>query len=177
MARTPRITVSERSLEAPLDVLSDPRYKKRLDNPFGSPSIPIQLKDPNRECRIFNAAIGSDHIWRAKQKGWDRVRPEDCAIPDQIEAFQISADGFLVRGERGQEHLMSMPKIVRKAIQDAKTRVNIANMGNPHAVKNEVVNAAGKQLGDEAASYLDKHVGPIGGVTDTYERVERVEPE
>lgn len=176
MPRTPRITVTERSLQAPLDVLlSDPRYKARIDNPFGAPSIPIQLKDTSRECRIFNAAIGSEHIWRAKQKGWDRVRPEECAIPDQIEAFTVSAEGFLVRGERGQEFLMSMPKVVRRAIEIAKTKQNIAHMGNPNATKTDIVNAASKQLGDESASYMDRHVGPVGGVTDSHEIVARVE--
>jgi hypothetical protein len=172
--RKPRIEVTERGSQTDLDVLlSDPRYKARLANPFNEPSAPIDLKDSNRECRWFNAAIATDKIWSAKRKGWDQVRPADVADLEQIGGYNVSPDGFITRGERGQEVLMSMPRQVRRAVQAAKTRQNIASMGNPNATKRDVVNAAGKQIGSEAAEYLDRHIGPVGDVTDTIERVER----
>ncbi len=157
--------------------MSDPRYRARLSNPFNEPSAPIGLKDTSRECRWFNASKGTDHIWRSKRKGWDQVCPEDVADLEQIGGYNVSPEGFITRGERGQEMLMSMPKDVRFAIQTAKTRANIANMGNPNATKQEVVEAAGNQLGSEAADYLNARIGPVGGVTDTFERVERVDPD
>lgn len=173
-ARKPRISVTERAAETTMEVLlSDPRYQARLQNPFNEPSSPIALKDDTRECRWFNAALQSDHIWRSKRKGWDQVRPEDVADLEQIGGYNVSPEGFITRGERGNEILMMMPKDVRQAIQIAKTRQNIANMGNPNAVKAEVVNAAGKAISSEAADYLNAHIGPVGGVTDTFERVER----
>lgn len=178
MPRRPRIEVTERSLQTGLDVLmSDPRYKARLQNPFNEPSSPINLKDDSRECRWFNAGKGSDHIWRSKRKGWDQVRESDVLDLEQIGGYNKSPEGFITRGERGQEVLMSMPKIVRVAIQTQKTRANNATMGNPNAMKNEVVNAAGASLGSEAADYLDAHIGPVGTVTDSHEIVQRVEPE
>src|SRR5437867_3102074 len=79
--------------------------------------------------------------------------------------------------ERGQEVLMSQPSVVRQMVQQAKTRANIAQMGNPNATKRDIVNAAGQQLGAEAADYLNQHIGPVGDVTDSYERVERLEPD
>lgn len=174
MPRKPRIEVTERSLQTGLDVLtSDPRYRARIENPFNAPSAPIALTDPTRECRWFNAAIGTDHVWRAKQKGWDQVRPTDVMDLEQIGGYNKSPEGYITRGERGQEVLMSMPKVVRAAIQVQKTRHNIATMGNPNAMKHDVVSAAGERYGEQAADYLTKHVN----VTDTLERVERVDSE
>lgn len=174
MPRKPRIEVTERNIQTGLDVLlSDPRYKARLSNPFNEPSAPIALKDESRECRWFNGAVGSDHIWRSKRKGWDQVRPEDVVDLEQIGGYNKSPDGYITRGARGEEVLMSMPKVVRKAIQIEKTRHNVRNMGNPNATKREVVEAAGQAIGSEAADYLDAHIGPVGGVTDSYERIER----
>jgi len=176
--RPPRIEVTERSQQAPFDVLlSDPRYAARLANPFSEPSAPILLKDASRECRWFNAAVATDHIWRSKRKGWDQVRPGDVAELDQIGGYNKSPEGYITRGERGQEVLMSMPRDVRAQIQLAKTRANLDAVGRPNATKHAIVQAASEQLGDEAASYLQDHIGPVGTVTDTLERIERLEPD
>lgn len=178
MPRKPRIIVTERASQTTLDaLLSDPRYKARLDNPFGQPSTPILLKDDTRECRWFNGAIQNDHIWRSKQRGWDQVRPVDVLDLEQIGGYDVSPAGFIVRGERGMEVLMSMPKQVRAAVGAAKIAHNLRHMGNPNAMKNDVVEAAGRAIGAEAAEYLHSHIAPVGGVTDSYERIERIDPE
>lgn len=147
--------------------------ERRLQNPFGEPSSPVHLKDGSLIARWFNAAIISDKIWRAKQKGWTPIRPEDVVDLDQIGGYTKSPDGFISRGDRGQEILMSMPREDFDQIQMAKTRHNNRNMGNPNAQKREIVEAAGKQLGDEAADFLSQRTGPMGGVMDSYERIER----
>ena len=170
-----RVTVVDR--ETQNAALLDPRYNRRLQHPFGQPSATIALKDKSREARWFNGAIGTDHVWRAKNNGWDPVKPDDVEDLDQIGGY-IVTNGYVTRGERAQEILMSMPKAVRRMIVDAKTAHNNMNMGNPNRVKNEVVEAAGRQISSEAADYLDSHleaghVGPMGGVTDSYERIER----
>lgn len=173
MPRKPRIEVTERNIQTGLETLleSDPRYKARLSNPFNAPSVPIRLKDDTRECRWFNSAIASDHTWRAKQKGWDPVRVEDVVEIEQIGGFTKSPDGFVTRGERGQEVLMSMPKQVRKLVQIAKTRKNQELMGNPSKMKADVVSAAGDRFGSEAADYVQTHVD----VKDSYETVQRTD--
>src|SRR6185369_13099561 len=169
MPRKPRIEVTERNLQTGMDVLlSDPRYKARLNNPFNEPTAPIELKDDTRECRWFNAALASDHIWRNKRKGWDQVRPEDVADLEQIGGYSKSPEGFVVRGDRGQEFLMSMPKVIRRMVQIEKTRANNANMGNPNRMTSEVATAAGERLGDQAGEYIQKHIE----VKDSYERIE-----
>ena len=171
MAKTPRVTVTERNTQTDMDVLlSDPRYKARIDNPFGQPSAPIELKDNSRECRWFNATIQTDHIWRAKRKGWDQTRPDDVADLEQVGGYAVSPEGYIVRGERGHEILMSMPKVVRTAIQAAKIVQNNYNLANPHRMKAELTEAVGHALGDEAASAVQTHVT----LTDNLERRERL---
>lgn len=148
-------------------------FERRLQNPFGEPSAPIDMRDPSLVCRWFNGAIVADKIWRAKNKGWANVRPSDVVDTDQIGGYAKSPEGFIMRGDRGQEVLMSMPRTWRDRIQAAKTDANTRNMGNPSAMKAEVVSAAGDQLGDQAADFINRRVGVVGTVTDTYERVER----
>lgn len=150
--------------------------ERRLQNPFGEPSYPIHLKDPSLICRWFNGALSSDKIWRAKNvKGWDHVRPEMVVDMEQIGGYTLNPANQITRGERGQEVLMCMPRDAYDQIQLAKTRHNIRNMGNPNATKNEILEAAGNKYGDEAAEFLRKRTGPVGGVTDSYERIERRE--
>ena len=175
MAKTPpRISVTERGSQTSLQSIidSDPRYKSRLENPFNEPSAPISLTDPSRECRWFNAAIATDHVWRAKRKGWDQVRPGDVLDIEQIGGYNVSPEGYITRGERGQEVLMSMPKQVRQAVQLAKTRRNIDQLSNPTVEKSNLANAAASQLGPQAADYIQTHVN----LQTYHERVERLEP-
>lgn len=160
----------------PVTTISPERIKvfeRRLKNPLGEPSAPIDLKDPSMVCRWVNGAIAADKVWRAKNKGWAPVRPEDVVDVDQVGGFTKSPEGFITRGDRGQEVLMSMPREWRDQIQMAKTRQNLKNMGDPAATKAEVVSAAGDKLGDQAADFLHRRVNIVGGVRDQHERIER----
>lgn len=148
-------------------------FERRLKDPNGRPSSPIELRDPSLVCRWFNSSIMADKIWRAKQDGWTPVRPDDVVDLDQVGGYTKSPDGFITRGDRGQEVLMAMPKDWRDKIAMAKTRENLKNMGDPNRTKAEVVQAASDKLGDQAADFLHRKVGIVGGVTDQYERVER----
>lgn len=147
---------------------------RRLNDPFGVPSKPIQFTEPNRLARWFNAAISNDKIWIAKQvQGWEPVTPDMLVDTDQIGGFSLSPAGHITRGDRGQEVLMWMPGDAYDQIQRAKARKNIENMGHSDRTKREVVDAAGNKYGDEAAEFLNKHVGPVGHVSDSFERIER----
>ncbi len=173
--RKPHVEVVERNQTS---AQLDPRYNKRLQNPFGAPSASIHLKDDSRVARWVNGAVGTDHVWRIKESGWDLVRLEDVVDPDQLGGYTVTAGGFVARGERGQEVLMSQPRDVNIAIASAKTRENNARMGNPNKTKSDIANAAAGAISAEAAEYLDGnlemgHAGPIGGVRDSYERIER----
>jgi len=139
--------------------------ERRLQNPFGEPSLPVTLKDDSYECRWFNSQVASDHIWRAKYKGWENVRPDELADAEQLGAFQASPEGFVVRGEKGQEVLMKMPADWRAQIQKAKSEANARQM-RPGAAKKEVVAAVGAQFGEPAANFMQKAT-VVGDVVDT----------
>lgn len=171
MAKRPRISITERNQQTAALLDSDPRYRRGVDNPFGLPSVGIALKDPSYTVRWFNGRIMTDKVWRAKEIGWDPVRPEDLAHPDQIGAFNVSADGHIVRGERGEEALLKIPKVVYDARQAAKTERNLRDMRDFDKEKQRMVEATAAKFGGEAADYANEHVGPIGSVTTKHERI------
>ena len=151
--------------------------ERRLQNPFGEPSAPITFKEPGLMARWFNGAIIADKIWRAKNKGWTPVKTEDIADLDQIGGFTKSPEGFVTRGDRGQEVLMWMRREDFDAIQMAKTRENNRNMGNPTKQRSDALEAFG-QVNASGAEFIDRQgrrSGPIGGVHDQFERIERTE--
>jgi len=151
--------------------------ERRLQNVFGEPSAPVRLKEAGMFARWFNAANRVDAIWRAKEMGWTGVLPEHIVDLSQIGTFSLSPDGYVSRGERAQEVLMCMPERAYHQIQMAKTKKNLEMMRDVKGEQHRMAEAASKQNGADFAEDLHKHVGPIGSVTDNYERVERVEPE
>ena len=173
MAGRPRKTDPESTESAPVTTTRAKIFERRLRDPHGRPSAPIDLKDASLICRWFNSTLSSDKIWRAKQDGWNPVRPEDVVDLDQVGGFVKSPEGFITRGDRGQEVLMSMPKDWRDKIQMAKTRENLKNMGDPTATKRELVEAASDKLGDQAADFMNRRVNVVGGVRDQHEIIHR----
>lgn len=161
----------------PSGAVNDPiRIKvleRRLQNPFGEPSAPIAFKDPRKVGRWFNGSIVADKVWRAKHNGWTIAVPDDVEDLDQIGGYALNPSGQITRGERGQEVLMWMYAEDRAQIQWAKTQQNLKDMRDFDKQKQEMVQAAAAKFGGEAGDYLNKRVGPVGGVTDNYERIER----
>jgi len=155
--RRPRVSVLER----------------RVQNPFGSPSVEIELKDRSLKPRWFNNAIIADKVWRAKNDGWRVVLPDEVQDLEQIGAYGLApSGGHIVRGTRGDEVLMVMDKGDYKQIALAKTRVNNERMGNPHKATPAVLEAAAHGgVSAETVDLMDKQVRTIGGVTDSYERI------
>lgn len=148
--------------------------ERRTQNPFGEPSSEIRFKEPNITARWFNdtAHGAGGQIHRAKELGWVPVTAEMVEDVESIGSHTVQI-GQITRGERGQEVLMWMPTDTYQAIQWAKTRVNLEKMHDFDKSKQEVLNAAARQLGGEAADYLQNRVRPVGQVTTQYERVER----
>lgn len=158
-AKKPRVSILER----------------RLQNPFGEPSSPIDLKDEAMVCHVINKAVGAQQLYRAKQLGWEYVEPDMLADRDQAGGFRVSTDGSrMVRGEREEEVLMYMPRADREQIELAKARKNVRDM-QIGKQKEAVVNAAAQRFGGEAGDFLNK-TNIVGNVTDSYERIQ-VTPE
>ncbi len=151
--------------------------ERRLQNPFGEPSSPIDLTKPGMIPRWFNGAIINDKVWRAKQKGWIPVRPSDVADQDQIGGTNVSPDGFVVRGDRGQEVLMMMLRDEFDQIQMAKTRHNIRVLRDPNRQQSEILESAASKFGSETADLMAKKTRVYNDVTDSREILERVDVE
>lgn len=148
--------------------------ERRLQNPFGEPSQEIRFKDGKVITgRWFNEAARPGQVYRAKELGWQSVTPDMISDMNSLGFHAIDASGSIVRGERGAEHLMFMPSADYRQIQMAKTAENLRRMGNPGIVKKEVVEAASRNLGDEAAQFLNSQLregaGPSGFVRDSKE--------
>lgn len=151
--------------------------ERRLQNVFGEPSAPVRLKEQGMFARWFNAANRVDAIWRAKEMGWTGVLPEMIVDLSQIGTYTLSAEGYVARGERAQEVLMCMPERAYHQIQMAKTKRNLEMMRDVKGEQHRMMEAASKKMGADFADTMQQHVGPVGGVTDSYERVERVDPD
>lgn len=167
----------KKTVDVTVDAPKMPRIsvlERRLQNPFGEPSQSISFKEKNVTGRWFNDAARSGQIHRAKELGWIPVTRDMIVDMDSIGSHTISAADQITRGERGQEVLMWMPTDEFQQIQWAKTKHNLDRMRDMDQGKRDLVNAAAKQYGGTAAEYMNERVGPIGGVTDNYERIERM---
>jgi len=115
----------------------------------------IQLKDQSMRIRWFNGEISHDKIFVAEhEKGWIKVHKDDVANPEQLGAFTITPEGWITRGQRGQEMCMMMPKAAAEAVQAAKEARNIAGMQSQTKQREKLQAAvAAFGLGDE---FVDK---------------------
>ncbi len=142
--------------------------ERRLQNPFGEPSMAVQFIEPGLSGRWFNDAARPGQIHRAKELGWVPVTREMVRNLDTLGSHEINVSEQIVRGERGQEVLMFMPTEDRETVQRAKTTENNRRMGNPHAQRQELVQAMGAHNPD-SADLMDK---AISLHADTHDFVE-----
>ncbi len=135
----------------------------------GSRNIP--LVEPTRwTLRIANAQVRDGHLHDLiGEKGWEFAEVADLAV-DPIEVGFREQDGRLVRGEKGQDVLLKMAKKDYAAVVKMKDRDNHTNTFTDKAIKQTIINAASKDLGDQGASTLDGALKSVQ-VTDSRERV------
>jgi len=175
----PEITVAERDLAA-----QEALARKELDEAdrlirarvergiFDYASAGIEFTNPELEGRWYNEAVNSQQIFRARQKGWVPVRPTMVKNLDQLGVYSVDASGCIVRGQRGEEHLMCMTKANRRLIAQKKNAENERRMGSTRRVKTDIVSAAESALGPEAAEWIEDHT--FGEITDSREPIERM---
>ena len=136
--KTPKVSVLER----------------RLENPFGSPSIDIQLKEGKWALRVINANVRSGRVWDViHNKGWEFVTVDELpAKPEELGFREL--DGRVVRGEKAEEVLVKMPLAMFQKIQNAKAAANLKSLGKKQTVEGAAQMAAAQGLGDEAAETI-----------------------
>lgn len=129
--------------------------ERRLENPFGSPSIEIQLRDGQKwALRVINANVRSGRFYDViHNKGWEVVTPEELPGKPEELGFR-EMDGRVVRGERGEEILVKMPQGMFDKIQQAKAAQNLKGMGKKQMLESAASMAAAQGLGDEAATTI-----------------------
>lgn len=146
--------------------------ERGLQNPFGLPSTPVELLDPQFQTHWCNTGINAGQYAKYLDAGYLPVRPEYLKEPERC-PHTVSPDGYVARGARCEEVLMYSLKDHIKKRQWEKAKRNIAAM-SADRTKADLVDAAGSKLGAQAAEYLHSHVKPVGTVRDQYERIQRL---
>ena len=140
--------------------------ERRLEHPFGEGSREIPVRRPGMKLRIFNNGIDPGKAYRARhQLGWEPVRADQLACKPEEMGWQVSPDGYIVRGVRGEEVLMWMPETDHARIQAAKERRNLQTQGRGAHVRDAVAEAGAAEFGDEAGEYIRANY--VGEVADT----------
>jgi hypothetical protein len=142
------------------------------ENVFRVSSAPIPLKEPKAwTLRWENTEIATDHLWNLLHNlGWAYCEPDDLACDIQ-EIGAFIQDGKIVRGERGKEILMKMPLKDYQRLQKAKDEQNRKATFGKKQVQQAIIAKASDELGDQAAHFLNEHLGKSMVTNDARERV------
>lgn len=153
----------KKTVVAPLPKVSV--IERRLQNPHGTPSVPITLKTGDYVVRIVNADMRTARLHEMTHaKGWTFVEPQEIdGTPDEY-GLEVR-NNRLVRGERGQEVLMKMSRSDFNQIQKAKSDHNLTQMGAAGA-KKLVVKQAEQDLGDEGAETVNRKFDSLISIND-----------
>ncbi len=142
--------------------------EKRLSggSPFGTESVQIPLREPGWTCYVANGLRTDTRLWEMVHvKGWIPVKTSDLACKAADFGFTVTSDGTLCRGPKGQEVVFKMPTADYQRLAAHKTAANNKAIGSSQRTKAELVSAAEKQFGDEAASYISRNA--FGEVKDS----------
>lgn len=140
--------------------------ERRLAHPFGSPSVPITLKEGGPwAIRIVNQNVRAGRIGdMVHHKGWSFVSASEIdGTPEELGFRKV--DDRLVRGEHGEEVLMKMPLADFNRIARAKADHNLTQMGSKQT-KQFVANQTGREFGDQAATTVEKKFDDVITISD-----------
>lgn len=161
MAKKAVVTVSDRT---PISA----KIQNRLKHPFGVTDTALPLKNPQRwQMRIFDRGFRSNRISEAAYKGWVPLEPADLDCDPEDYGWRVDA-GKIVRGDRGTEILMKMPRPDWQAVEAAKTEANIKSTLGEKANKQTILERAEAELGDEGASAMHRMLNRME-IKDTLE--------
>ena len=148
---------------------NDVLARRLSGNPHSTGLRTIPLKEPKRwQLYIGNNYNHDDDLYRmVHELGWEPLEAADLACKPEEIGFRVSEDGKLVRGTQGREMIFKMAIEDYKALQAKQTEANNATIGKPSKTKAAAANAVAAAFGDEAGSFVDKHL--VGTVTDTVE--------
>jgi hypothetical protein len=160
--RKSQITVTSRADQAKTrnTVLARRLSGGNIHGAGGSREIP--LKDKGFYTRIENNfADESMHYRMVHELGYEPVTVDMLACKPEEIGFKASPEGFLVRGPNGGEMIYRMAAEDRKLLEQAQTEANNRGIGSRSTTQAQMAEAAGKQFGDEAGSYLASLDGQV----------------
>jgi hypothetical protein len=141
--------------------------ERRLQDPELPGSIAIRLKDeptylqdPQGKKRIWylrwiNAAEAGRFALVTDTMGYVPVRVEELQSAESVMGLAESKDGIVRRGDRGAEVLVKMPLELYTRIKQAQEHRRTARARNVKAVREDLANIAGRQLGSEAGDAVN----------------------
>jgi len=124
---------------------------------FSAPSQQTPLKNKMMRTRWFNRGISDDRFFVAEnQRGWIKVHRTDVESLDAVSGYDVTSEGYITRGPRGQEMLYMMDKRDYEAIQAAKQAANTKRLASARTMRDATADAAAAQFGDEAGDFIAK---------------------
>jgi len=126
--------------------------ERRLANPFGAPSMAVQMKDGQRwATRWVSESLRTGRVYQVQQLGWDFVTPEEIVgTPGDLGCQAI--DNRLVRGDAAnREVLVKMPQADFDLIAKAKAEKNLAGLGSGKKLREDAANQATREFGTDEA--------------------------
>lgn len=122
----------------------------------------VPMKEGGWYTRIENNyADESQHYRMVHELGYEPVRLEDLACKPEEIGFKVGPDGVICRGPNGGEVIYKMKAEDRKVLEQAQTEANMRGIGSVSKTRSAMAEAAGKQFGDEAGSYLNSLDGSV----------------
>lgn len=138
--------------------------ERRLQGPSAlTVSTPeIAFKDPIWQGYWCNTEVNPHQLQTfLKHLGWIYVEPTDLDSAVEELGATVSPEGRIVRGPRGQEVLLKMPKADYARIQKMKADENIKNTFGQKQIKDAIVAGVGGAHGEEAADFVSRRVNTI----------------
>lgn len=147
-------------------------WERRMVNPGRESTTPITLKQDGFTVRFVNTEVQGRFHRAVYDQGWEPVKVEELRDAPDMLGLTPATDGFVRRGERGQEVLMKIPTVVFKQIQRRKAQLEIESL---RKTKKNLAEAAARQYGANAGDWasgnsIDESISGLKGrVVDTVE--------
>ena len=141
--------------------------ERRFANPIAPGSLPIRLKDEPTHAqdptgkkrkwyvRWINGEIDGRTAQIRDVMGYVPVRVDELQSADSISGLSPTTDGIVRRGEKGREWLAKMPLELYTEVKRRQRETLNTRQRNAKMVRQDLAEAAGAQLGDEAGTTLE----------------------
>lgn len=135
-------------------------WERRIINPNPSFAQEIHLKQSGWMTRWINTKAYPGRLQLAREQGYMPVKPDELKDTSEIVDLQTSPEGYVVRGDRGEEILMKIPEAVYKKVQRRKVELYNRQYEGKR-FKEGIQSAAGEQYSGDHAEAVGLLKGTI----------------